>query len=137
MMILLFNERVPKSGQLFIFKLAYGFTDAAPGRRPQVIMGAGAFNAGDKADIAFVIAGRSIKECGKVFGSDQSIARLVALPWQELRPGKRGEQSGADPVEAVRLVRFPQPKQEPDPPAQDRLAGSMIAAFQAYMYAFV
>ena len=50
-------------------------------------MGAGALNAVDKADVAFVITGRSVKECGKRFGFDQGVARLIGLPRQELRSG--------------------------------------------------
>ena len=43
-------------------------------------MDAGAFNTGDKADVAFIIAGRGVKGCGKLSGSDQGATRLVTLP---------------------------------------------------------
>ena len=120
---LLLSERFPKSGQLFILKLAYGFTDTVHGCRTQVIMGAGAFNAGDKADIGFVIAGRSVKECGKLLGPDQGAARLFVLPCQQLRPGKDSKQRGAYFIEVVRLICFPQPQKKPGPPIQGSPAG--------------
>ncbi len=79
-MILLFGDGFPKSGQLFIFKLAYRKADTVHGRRPQIIVCAGALNAGDKADVAFIIAGEGVKECGKLLGLDQGFTRLLPLP---------------------------------------------------------
>ena len=77
---LLIGNGFPKSGKLFILKMVYRKIDTVHGRRPKVIIGAGAFNACDKADIAFFIAGRSVKECGKLFGLFQCVTRLVTLP---------------------------------------------------------
>ena len=78
-MILLFSDGFPKSGKRLIFKLVDRMIHSVHCRRPHVIVGAGAFNACDKTDIAFIIAGRSVKECGKLFGFDQGISRLVIL----------------------------------------------------------
>ena len=53
-MRLLFHDGLPKGGQLFVLKLGYRMTDSLRGCNPQVIMGAGAFNAAHEADVAFV-----------------------------------------------------------------------------------
>ena len=77
--LLLFGDGFPKRGKRFILKLAYRKFDTSHGCRTHVIVGAGAFNAGDKADVAFIIAGRGVKECGKLPGSLKCSARLIFL----------------------------------------------------------
>lgn len=69
-----------KSGKFLVLKLAYRIADTVHCRCPQVIVGTGTVNAVHKADVAFVIAGRSVKEFGKLFGFDQCVSRLVTLP---------------------------------------------------------
>ena len=69
-MLLLLGDGFPKSGKRVILYLVYHKIDSVHGRGAQVIMGAGAFDGGNKADVAFVIAGGCVKEGGKVFGFD-------------------------------------------------------------------
>ena len=79
MILLFFFDAIPKSGKIFIFKLAYSKLDSGHRSRSQIIVSACSFDAGDKADIAFVITGRVIEECCKFFGFYQSFARIAAL----------------------------------------------------------
>jgi hypothetical protein len=62
MMLLLCAERVPKRSKRFILKLADHISDTVHCRGSYVVVGAGAFDAGDKADVAFIIAGGGVKK---------------------------------------------------------------------------
>jgi len=57
MAILPFCNGFPEGGKLLIFILAYGVADSVHGTGSQVIMGACALHAADKADVAFIIVG--------------------------------------------------------------------------------